>query len=138
MIRGSLPHIRLPVTAQIHSQMLTASTSQDRLTVWAIAAIAFFGFFRLGDLLPESTHSFNPATDLAWGNSSGQPQYPNYDPDPSEEIQVRSGRERSGYHHRPYRLQSLPSISRSSTTLQPEETKWDNFPPTGQSLKPGS
>ena len=58
MIHGSLPHIRLPVTAQIHSQMLATSTSQDRLTIWAIAAIAFFGFFRLGDLLPVYiTHS---------------------------------------------------------------------------------
>ena len=71
MSRGSPPRIRLPVTAQILSQIrqtLAAATSQDRLAIWAIAAVAFFGFFRLGELLPESAHSFNPATDLAWGD----------------------------------------------------------------------
>ena len=36
--------------------------------LWAVAASAFFGFFRLGELLLESTASFNPARSLAWGD----------------------------------------------------------------------
>jgi hypothetical protein len=36
--------------------------------LWAIATTAFFGFFRLGELLPESARAFNPATGLSWGD----------------------------------------------------------------------
>ena len=36
--------------------------------LWAVAASAFFGFFRLVELLLESTASFNPARSLAWGD----------------------------------------------------------------------
>ena len=35
--------------------------------LWAISATAFFEFFRLGELLPDST-SFDPAVHLAWGD----------------------------------------------------------------------
>ena len=34
----------------------------------AVATTAFFGFFRLGELLPLSAATFNAATDLAWGD----------------------------------------------------------------------
>lgn len=33
-----------------------------------IACTAFFGFFRLGELLPASSKAFNPAVDLVWGD----------------------------------------------------------------------
>jgi hypothetical protein len=36
--------------------------------VWAVATTAFFGFFRLGELLPTSATAFNASTDLAWGD----------------------------------------------------------------------
>ena len=71
MLRGSPPRIRLPVTAQIlrqAHQFMFSSANQERVVVWAIACTAFFGFFRLGELLPEAPRSFNPATDLAWGD----------------------------------------------------------------------
>ena len=71
MLRGSPPRIRLPVTAQIlrqAHQFMFSSTNQERVVVWAIACTAFFGFFRHGDMLPEAPRSFNPATDLAWGD----------------------------------------------------------------------
>lgn len=71
MMRGSPPRIRLPITAHILSQIqqtLSTSASRERLAIWAIATTAFFGFFRLGELLPESAHSFSLATDLAWGD----------------------------------------------------------------------
>ena len=51
-------------------QHMFNSSNQEKLVIWAIACTAFFGFFRLGELLPESTSSFNPATDLAWGDVS--------------------------------------------------------------------
>ena len=39
----------------------------QKSVIWAIACTAFFGFFRLGEL-PESVSSFNPSTDLEWGD----------------------------------------------------------------------
>ena len=71
MLKGSPPRIRLPITANIMRQIdqaLTASVHPDKVVLWAIAASAFFGFFRLGELLPESPTSFNQATNLAWGD----------------------------------------------------------------------
>ena len=35
---------------------------------WAIAYTAFFGFFRLGELLLDARNTFNPTVDLAWGD----------------------------------------------------------------------
>jgi hypothetical protein len=53
---------------QVIHQSLITSQNPDRIVVWAVAASAFFGFFRLGELLPESPSRFNPATGLAWGD----------------------------------------------------------------------
>ena len=53
--------------AQIRG-ILFSSAVPERVTIWAIACVAFFGFFRLGELLPESASSFNLATDLTWGD----------------------------------------------------------------------
>ena len=44
------------------------SSDPNRVVLWAIAATAFFGFFRLGELLPDSAKSFSPTTHLAWGD----------------------------------------------------------------------
>ena len=38
--------------------------------LWAVACTAFFGFFRLGELLPESTKAFDPRTGITWGDVS--------------------------------------------------------------------
>ena len=48
--------------------ILLPSANQDRLVIWAIACSAFFGFFRLGEILPSSMAEFNPATSLSWGD----------------------------------------------------------------------
>lgn len=44
------------------------SSNPEKVVIWAISSLAFFGFFRLGELLPQSPSVFNPATDLAWGD----------------------------------------------------------------------
>jgi hypothetical protein len=46
------------------SEVLTTSSPA---TPWAISTLAFFGFFRLGELLPEKS-SFDPTSQLAWGD----------------------------------------------------------------------
>lgn len=71
LLKSSPPRIRLPITAGILSKIrnaLVTSSNPDRIVLWAIACTAFFGFFRLGELLPESARSFNPATGLSWGD----------------------------------------------------------------------
>ena len=37
-------------------------------SIWEVASTAFFGFFQLGELLPESAQAFNSTTSLAWGD----------------------------------------------------------------------
>ena len=68
---NSQPRVRLPITARtlagIHSYLFT-SEHPDRLVIWAIASTAFFGFFRLGELLPEAAGNSQSATDLWWGD----------------------------------------------------------------------
>ena len=71
MLKGSPPRIRLPITTQTVAKIqteLTSSAAPDRVVIWAIAAAAFFGFFRLGELLLESPSAFHPAKNLAWGD----------------------------------------------------------------------
>ena len=36
--------------------------------LWAAATVCFFGFFRAGEITTTGVTSFNPATDLAWGD----------------------------------------------------------------------
>ena len=45
---------------------LDKSTHPQKILLWAVACTAFFGFFRLGELRPESSSAFNPATSLTW------------------------------------------------------------------------
>ena len=71
MLKGSPPRIRLPITAHILNKIkssLVTSSNSDKVVLWAIASSAFFGFFRLGELLPDSLASFDPATGLVWGD----------------------------------------------------------------------
>ena len=63
--------VRLPLTVTMLEQIrsaLNASFDQDRELVWAVASVAFFGFFRLGELLLESGSAHNQSTDLSWGD----------------------------------------------------------------------
>ena len=71
--KGLKQRIRLPITAPLLRQIKSAlehSESADRVTWWAICCTAFFGFFRLGELLVDKPTAFCQATDLAWGNVS--------------------------------------------------------------------
>ena len=67
-VRGSMERSLVPPPLRQAHQFMFSSTNQERVVVWAIACTAFFGFFRHGDMLPEAPRSFNPATDLAWGD----------------------------------------------------------------------
>ena len=57
---------RLPVTVELLKRMkdwLDQSSDSDKVVLWAVACTAFFGFFRLGELLPTSSSSFNAMAD---------------------------------------------------------------------------
>ena len=62
---------RLPITIQVLAGIhaaLAGLRDHDNILLWAIAASAFFGFFRLGELLPASPGDYNPASSLSWGD----------------------------------------------------------------------
>ena len=63
--------LRLPITAtileRIRTQLESADTPHKEL-MWAVCCTAFFGFFRLGELLPESRAKINPVASLMWGD----------------------------------------------------------------------
>ena len=69
MLHNSPLRIKLPITVGILSrvnQHLLMSSDTDRLVLWAISAMAFFDFFRLGELLSESATSFSIVFHLSW------------------------------------------------------------------------
>ena len=68
--QGPNKRIRLPITVQLLKQIrevLMASGNPEKVLIWAVAALAFFGFFRLGELLPPKDQ-FLPSTCLVWGD----------------------------------------------------------------------
>ena len=70
-LKGSPSRIRLPITAKVLLQIkdhLSAVQEDERTVVWCIACIAFFGFFRLGEILPETPRAYHPSTSLSWGD----------------------------------------------------------------------
>ena len=69
--KGIAARIRLPITAQILSGIhgvLHCSANPEKVALWAIASVAFFGFFQLGELLLASANQFNAAINLSWGD----------------------------------------------------------------------
>ena len=73
MLRGPSARARLSVMAiilhEVHA-LLAGSQCVNRKVMWAVACKAFFGFFHVGELLPESQKAFSSATHLAWGDVS--------------------------------------------------------------------
>ena len=70
MERGTQPRIRLPITLEVLRRVhhdLTSSHHPHQQLLWAISALAFFGFYRLGELLPDKL-PFNSLSQLAWGD----------------------------------------------------------------------
>ena len=65
------PRIRMPITVtvlwQIHTALGARISEPDGLAFWAIATSAFFGFFRLGELLIGSEAEYSSASHLSWG-----------------------------------------------------------------------
>lgn len=71
LLKRTPPKVRLPITAHLMEKMqiaLAKSQRPDRVMLWAVACSAFFGFFRLGELLPGSARAFDAAVNLAWGD----------------------------------------------------------------------
>ena len=63
--------IRLPITIGMLKAIqtrLNATREQDKELAWAISTLAFFGFFRLGELLLDKEANYNWLTHLSWGN----------------------------------------------------------------------
>ncbi len=69
LLRHEPARLRLPITVSILGKIRSAldtSNHPQKVLIWACAA--FFGFFRLGELLPENIASIDPATSLMWGD----------------------------------------------------------------------
>ena len=72
--RASRPQTRkarLPITAVLMARIKTAlesSANPEKCLLWAVCCSAFFGFFRLGELLPPSRSGVDPAGYLTWGD----------------------------------------------------------------------
>ena len=69
--KGPPSRIRLPITAHLLKRIkhaLDTSLNPEKAAVWAVASTAFFGFFRLGELLLDSAKSFDEKMCLSWGD----------------------------------------------------------------------
>ena len=69
--RGRSTRIRLPISAELLDRIrvtLLKSSDPERALFWAICCSAFFGFFRLGELLLASSSNFDDRLHLAWGD----------------------------------------------------------------------
>ena len=69
--QGAPAKIRLPITAPLLLRIkhhLESSSHPCKLALWAICCTAFFGFFRLGELLLDTQVAFDSSTHLAWGD----------------------------------------------------------------------
>ena len=71
LLKGSPPRVGLPITTQLLSQIratLDKSSHPEKAALWTVCCMAFFGFFRLGELLLDSPAGFNQRLHLAWGD----------------------------------------------------------------------
>ena len=69
--KGAKTKPRLPITGPLLvkiQEALARSGNPDKVLIWAICSLAFFGFFRLGELLLESPSAYNPTLHLSWGD----------------------------------------------------------------------
>ena len=78
--RGQPSRVRLPVTAVLLRRIkheLERSAHPERRVLWGVCCTAFFGFFRLGELLCSSPSEFDPRLHLSWGDMAvDSPQAP--------------------------------------------------------------
>ncbi len=69
--KGPPSQLRLPITAAVLEQIgahMRQSNLPQKDMLWAVCCTAFFGFFRLGELLPVSQASISLSTSLMWGD----------------------------------------------------------------------
>ena len=69
--RNTPPKVRLPITTPVLERIQTAldrSSHPEKVLIWTVACITFFGFFRLGELLLETARDYSPALSLSWGD----------------------------------------------------------------------
>ena len=69
--RQQSSRVRLPITGQVLLRIkaeLERSSHPEGPLLWAVCCTAFFGFFRLGELLLTSRDDFNPGRHFAWGD----------------------------------------------------------------------
>ena len=64
--RPRLP-ITGPVLLHLHDALVRSSRPEKHL-IWTVASLAFFGFFRLGELLVEAAGQYDRAVHLSWGD----------------------------------------------------------------------
>ena len=67
----STPRIRLPITIAVLRQIrgvIDRAPDPDSHVFWAVATVAFFGFFRLGELLVGNEAEYTTTTHLSWGD----------------------------------------------------------------------
>ena len=63
--------VRLPITPAVLDRLRThweATKHKERLGLWAVSALCFAGFFRLGELLPSSKAQAKERGRLRWGD----------------------------------------------------------------------
>ena len=71
---STLSRQRLPITPALLHRMRPVPLTEggalayDDVLLWSAATMCFFGFFRAGELTVPNSASFNPATNLAWGD----------------------------------------------------------------------
>eukprot|EP00731_Ephydatia_muelleri_P018932 Em0011g972a len=71
VLGGKSPRKRLPITTTVLRRIeapLKEDNALEASAFWAIAVTAFFGFFRLGELLVETEADYTPALHLSWGD----------------------------------------------------------------------
>ena len=77
---GQPSKVRLPITAHLLKQIkatLECSEYPEGRLLWAVCCSAFFGFFRLGELLLPAGTAFDSTRHLGWGDMAvDDPQSP--------------------------------------------------------------
>eukprot|EP00731_Ephydatia_muelleri_P029971 Em0021g494a len=71
----STPRIRLPITIAVLRQIrgvIDRAPDPNSHAFWAVATVAFFGFFRLGELLVGNEAEYTTTTHLSWGDVATQ------------------------------------------------------------------
>ena len=70
-VAGPASRTRLPITASVLERIrgqLESSCHPHKELLWAVACMAFFSFFRLGELCPATASQIQPTASIMWGD----------------------------------------------------------------------